>query len=36
MRFVLDTNILLYAANSRCDHHAKARRFIEARAIGSF
>jgi toxin-antitoxin system PIN domain toxin len=29
MRFVLDTNILLHAANSRCDHHAKARRFIE-------
>lgn len=29
MRFVVDTNILLHAANSSSDHHTKAKRFIQ-------
>jgi toxin-antitoxin system PIN domain toxin len=29
MRFLIDTNILLHSVNSRSEHHARARGFLE-------
>lgn len=35
MSFAVDVNILLYASDAHCAEHARASRFLEARAMGT-